>query len=86
MSARSSSGSCAGSQSPSVSSRLAPTLLTNARVGGVGMQRFADEFVGDIRAVELRGVDVVDAQLDCALEHGERLVVVARRAEHTGPG
>ncbi len=37
-------------------------------------------------AVELGGVDVVDAQLDCALEDGERLVVVARRTEDARPG
>ena len=50
------------------------------------MQRLADQLVGDIRTVELRGVDVVDAQLDCAPQHGERLVVVTRRAEDAGPG
>ena len=50
------------------------------------MQRLADQLVGHVGAVELRGVDVVDAQLDCAPEYGERLVMVARRAEDTGPG
>ena len=60
-------------------------LADQREVLGIGVQRLADEFVGDVRAVELRGVDVVDAQLDGASEHGDRLVVVARRAETPGP-
>ncbi len=50
------------------------------------MKRFTDQFVGDVRPVELCGVDVVDAQLNCAPQHGQSLVVVARRPEHTGTG
>ena len=50
------------------------------------MQGLADEFVGDVGAVELRGVDVVDAQFDGPAQHGERLVPVTRRTEHSGPG
>ncbi len=33
---------------------------------GVGVQRLADELVGDVGAVELCGVDVVDAQSSTA--------------------
>ena len=59
---------------------------TSARFVGVRVQRLADQFVGDVGAVELRGVDVVDAEFDGALQHGDRLVVVARRAEDAGSG
>ena len=61
-------------------------LADQREVGRIRVQRLADQFVGDVGAVELRGVDVVDAQLDCAPQHGERLVVVARRPEHARPG
>ena len=64
----------------------AADLAHQREVGRIRVQRLADEFVGDVRAVELRGVDVVDAQLNCAPQHGERLVVVARRPEHAGAG
>ncbi len=50
------------------------------------MQRGADQFVGDVGTVELRGVDVIDAQFDRAAQHGQRFVAVARRAERIGPG
>ena len=50
------------------------------------MQRLADEFVGHVRAVELRGVDVVDAELDRTPQYRQRLVAVPRRPEHAGPG
>ena len=63
-----------------------PTLLTNARFAGVGVKRLVDEFVGDVGSVELRGVDVVDAQLDCAAQHGQRLVVVTGWPEYAGTG
>ena len=48
------------------------------------MQCLADELVGDVGAIELSGVDVVDAELDGAAQHRQRLVAVARRSEHTG--
>ena len=49
------------------------------------MQGFADELVGDVRAVELGGIDVVDAKFDSAPQHRQRLVAVAWRPERTGP-
>ncbi len=65
---------------------LGADLAHQRQISGVGVQRFADQLIGHIRSVELRRVDVVDAQLDCAPQYGERLVVVARRAEDTRPG
>ncbi len=50
------------------------------------MKRLADQLVGDVRPVELRGVDVVDAEFDGAAQDGERLRAVARRAEHARTG
>ena len=50
------------------------------------MQCLADEFVGHLGAVELCGVDVVDAEVDGPAEDGERFIMVARRAEYPGTG
>src|SRR6185369_14895995 len=57
-----------------------------AQAFGVRVQRLADELVDDVRAVVLRGVDVVDAELDRAAQDGERGVAVARRAEDAAAG
>ncbi len=85
MLARSSSGSCAGSHAPVVVAACTD-LADQCQIGGVGVQCLVDEFVGDVGAVELRGVDVVDAQFDGPAQDGERLVPVARRTEHSGTG
>ena len=61
-------------------------LADQREVRRIRVQRFADQLVGDVRAVELGGVDVVDAELDGALQHRDRLVVIARRPEDAGPG
>ena len=45
------------------------------------MQRVVDELVDDVGAVVLRGVDVVDAELDRAAQDGAGGVEVAGRAE-----
>ena len=50
------------------------------------MQGLADQFVGHVRPVELRGVDVVDSQFDRPPQDGDGLVVVARRTEDAGSG
>ena len=68
------------------SPRRAPTLVTITRSSRIGMQRLADDLVGDVRAVEVAGVDVVDAARDRLAQHGERGVAVLRRPEHAGPG
>jgi hypothetical protein len=52
----------------------------------VGMERLADEVVDHVGAVVLRGVDVVDAELDGAAQDGAGAVGVARRAEDAGAG
>src|SRR5881397_2652179 len=41
----------------------------------------ADEFLVRVGAVDLGGVDVGDAQLECSLDGADRLGVAARRVE-----
>ena len=50
------------------------------------MQRLADQFLGDVRAVGVGGVDEVDAELDGAAQHADAFVVVVRRAPDTLAG
>jgi hypothetical protein len=53
---------------------------------GVGVQRLADERVGDVGAVVLGGVDVVHAEVDGTPQHGDCGVVVTRGAEDARAG
>jgi hypothetical protein len=69
MSVRKSTGSTTGSQAPALS-RYAPTLLTNAQGRPDTGAGLVDQFVGDIRHVELGGIDVVDAEFDGPPQHG----------------
>jgi hypothetical protein len=50
------------------------------------MEGLADQLVDRVGAVVLRGVDVVDAELDRPPQHGTRFGGVARRAHHVGAG
>ena len=52
----------------------------------VGVQRLADELVGDAGPVVLRGVDVVHTQFHGAPQHRQRLVTVTRRTEDARAG
>jgi hypothetical protein len=49
------------------------------------MQGLADDPVGDVGAVEIRGVDVVHARRHRFAQHGERGVAILGRAEDAGP-
>ena len=53
---------------------------------GIGMKRLANELVGDVRAIVIAGVDVVDAPRDRLAQHGEGRVAILRRAEHARSG
>jgi len=46
------------------------------------MQRLADELVGDMGAVEIAGVDMIDAALDRFAQHRQRFTAVLGRTEH----
>jgi hypothetical protein len=65
-------------------SARAADLAHQCQIGGVWVQRRSDQFVGDVRTVDLRGVDVVDTQFNRATQHCNCLVVVTRRPEHAG--
>ena len=56
------------------------------QVLGVRVEGGVDQLVGDVGSVELGGVDVVDAHLDRAAQHGEGRIPVSRWAEHARPG
>ena len=49
------------------------------------MQCFANELVGNVGAVELSGIDVVDPGVDSLSKNCQGLATVARRAENTRP-
>ena len=61
-------------------------LRDDHEILGIGMQRLADDLVGDMRAVEVAGVDVVDAGRDRLAQDGDRRVAILGRAEHAGAG
>jgi hypothetical protein len=50
------------------------------------VQRLADELVGDVGPVVLRGVNVVHAQLHGAAQHIQRLAAITRRPPDTRAG
>ncbi len=51
----------------------------------IGVKRFADDLVGDVRAIEVAGVDVVDPGGDRFAQDRDRLAPVLRRPEHARP-
>jgi len=81
MPSRSSSGVWAASQAP-VSLRRAPTFVTSFEVVRVRVERVVDQFVDDVGAVVLRGVDVVDTEFDRAAYHGAGRFWIGRRSEY----
>ena len=50
------------------------------------MKRLANELVGDVGAIVIAGVDVVDPQRDRLTKHGEGHIAVLRLAEHARSG
>src|SRR5260370_42634562 len=84
--ARSDAGELPGSQPPR-SSRTTPTLVTMCTWSPYGKSASRmDDLVGDVRAVGVGRVDVVDAQLDRGPQHLDRGRAVARRPEDAGAG
>jgi hypothetical protein len=61
-------------------------LADNGEIVRIGMERFADDPVDDMRPVKVAGVDMVDAARHRGAKHGDRRVAVAGRAEHAGTG
>jgi hypothetical protein len=56
------------------------------KVRRIGVEGGVDQLVGDVRPVELGGVDVVDTQLDGPAQHGERRVPIPGRPSDTRAG
>jgi len=50
------------------------------------VQRFADELIGDVRAVEIARVDMIDPARHCLPQYGNRADAVLRRPEHARSG
>ena len=64
---------------------LSPDLADQHQVVGVGVKRGADQLVGDTGPVILRGIDVIDTQLDGLSKHVHGCPDVARWTPHTRP-
>ena len=65
--------------------RVKPALVAiNKPV--IGMQRLADQLLGNIGAIGIGGVDEIDAQFRQPLQHPQRLGLVARRTPDAGTG
>ena len=63
-----------------------PGLGGDDEIRGIRLQRLADEFLGDERAVGVRGVDEVDAELDRATQHADAFVAIGRRTPNALAG
>ena len=61
-------------------------LRDDGQAIAVGVQRFADDLVGDVRPIKIRGVDMVDAQLDGLAQNGHGSGAVLRRPPHVRAG
>ncbi len=61
-------------------------LGDNAQIVGVGVERFADQLIGHMGAIEIRGIDMVYPGFDGGLQHAHRFFWIFRRAENAGAG
>ena len=61
-------------------------LGDNTQVVRIGMERFADQLIGHMRTVKIRGIDMVYPGLDGSLQDAHRLLGIFRRAEDAGAG
>ncbi|MNL24489.1 hypothetical protein D3C87_1459240 [compost metagenome] len=52
----------------------------------IGMQRFTDDLIGDMRTVEIAGVDMIDAGLDGGTQNGDSGSAILRRSEDARAG
>ena len=50
------------------------------------MKRLANKLVGDVRAIEIAGVNVIDAARHGLPQHGEGRIAIIRRSKHTRSG
>src|SRR5262249_42985676 len=52
----------------------------------IGVERFADQVLGDVRAVAIGRVDEVDADLGQPAQRGQRCLTIGRRSPDAGAG
>lgn len=69
-----------------VRTALCADLGDDNEIVRVRMKRLADNLVGDLRAVEIAGVDVIDALRNRLAQHSQRGVAIFGRAEDAGTG
>lgn len=62
-----------------------PDLGDDHQIIRIGMQRLADQMIGDVRAVEIAGVDVIDPACHRFAQHGQGGVAILGRPPNT-PG
>ena len=55
-------------------------------VVGVRMKRFANKLVGDVRAIKIASVNVIDPARHSRPQHGKRGVAILRRSKHARSG
>ncbi len=75
-----------GGEPGGVAAAAGADLGDEEEVFGIGVESFLDELVGDVRAVEVAGVDVVDAEADGLAKHGKGGGVIARRTPDVRAG
>src|SRR3546814_5804486 len=61
-------------------------LSHNHKVWVVGVKRFANDLISDVRAIKIAGVDMVDARFHRPTQDRHRFRAVAGRAEHARSG
>ena len=66
--------------------RAAPgaDLGDDDQIVAIRVKRFADDLVGDMRTVEIAGVDMINPTCNGLAQHGERRIVILRRTEYAG--
>src|ERR1700691_5110134 len=74
------------SRSPrSVGTAPRPDFGHNDEVAGVGLQRFADQLIGDVRPVEVAGVDMIHTARHRFAQDSNCCLRVLRWTEYAGP-
>ncbi len=56
------------------------------KVVWIGLKRFTEEFIGNVRPVELGGVDVIHPGVNSVPEYGQGEISVFWRSEHSATG
>jgi hypothetical protein len=71
---------------PTLGVAAGANLRHDPQILGVGVERLPDDLVGDVRAVVVARVDVVDSQRDGLAQDSDCLIAVGGRAKDVGSG